>query len=468
MKIKEISFKNTAIPPWELKKMNFSDLTLLVGASGVGKTQILNSLMKLINISNGYVYNGVEWDLHFTGDNDENYRWTGQFENVKEIHTQYFEEKDIDGQRFIPKLLKEELFLENKLVFTREESNVKYEGKESPKISSSKSVLNLFTTEEKISPVKKALGKIVFLDYQTEKKFEIPTNLTEELEKQVKGLLQNVEKVLQIEKIQLKDFDKESADNSFKSEPQKKSSLEEEILFKVFNTASGKNLLESILKKIPLIMKKTLSELAKLVAGTILPESIIKDMAPRDIFLLGFIMEFKILKVKLFLTQHYFKGIFEKIVADFKDIFPQVEDIRFQLLKSKEIYELQIKERGTDWIRLQEISSGMFKTLMHLVEIKLMADGSVILVDEFENSLGVNCIDAVADSLLNPDRKLQYIITSHHPYIINNINMKYWKIVMRKGSKVFTKNADELKLGKSKHDAFKQLLNLEAFSEGIN
>jgi len=60
MKIKEISFKNTAAPPWELEKMNFSDLTLLVGASGVGKTQILYSLMKLIDISNGSAYNGVE------------------------------------------------------------------------------------------------------------------------------------------------------------------------------------------------------------------------------------------------------------------------------------------------------------------------------------------------------------------------------------------------------------------------
>lgn len=388
MKIKEISFKNTAAPPWELEKMNFSDLTLLVGASGVGKTQILNSLMKLVNISNGYVYNGVEWDLHFTGDGNENYRWTGKFENIKGIHQQVFEEKELNGQGFphIPRLLKEELYVEDELVFTREESNVKYEKKESPSISPSKSVLNLFTTEKKILPVKKAFRKVFFLEYQDEKRIKISNEMIKD-----------------IEKYSDKDAHKDVLLESF-------------IYFSI---------------------ERLMWEDSRLL-------------------------------LKFFLSEKYAKGIFEKIAANFKDIFPQVEDLRFQLLKDKDIYELQIKERGTDWIPLHEISSGMFKTLMHLVEIKLMADGSVILIDEFENSLGVNCIDAVADTLLNPGRKLQYIITSHHPYIINNIDMKYWKVVMRKGSNVFSKNADELKLGKSKHEAFKQLLNLEEFSEGIS
>ncbi|MCX6579167.1 MAG: AAA family ATPase [Candidatus Aminicenantes bacterium] len=400
MEIKEIAFKNTAIP-WELNRMNFSQLTLLVGASGVGKTQILNSLVKLINISNGYVYNGVEWDLHFTGDGNENYRWTGQFENIKGIHQQVFEEKELNGQGFphIPRLLKEELYLKNKRIFIREKSNVKFEKKESSNISPSKSVLNLFTTEKKILPVKQAFNKILFLDYQAEKRNKIPGELIKEIEKYADITFQAVKSIASM-------GDKDAYDD-------------------------------------------------------ILPGSL------RAVFPKMIIEEASNLILKFFLSQYYVKELFEKIVADFKDIFPQVEDLRFQLLEEKDIYELQIKERGTEWIPLHEISSGMFKTLMHLVEIKLMAAGSVILIDEFENSLGVNCIDAVAGDLLNPGRKLQYIITSHHPYIINNIDMKYWKVVMRKGSTVFTKNADELKLGKSKHDAFKQLLNLEEFSEGI-
>jgi len=222
------------------------------------------------------------------------------------------------------------------------------------------------------------------------------------------------------------------------------------------------------LEKVPQWEKESLFRIFNAVSWGIFPESELKKKSPQKIFILMLIMDSPRLILKLFLTQLYFKEIFKRIATDFKDIFPQVQDIHFQLLEDKEYYELQIKERGTDWISLQEISSGMFKTLMHLVEINLMPDGSVILIDEFENSLGVNCIDAVAGSLLNPGRKLQYIITSHHPYIINNIDMKYWKVVMRKGSKVFSKSAEELKLGKSKHEAFKKLLNLEEFSEGIN
>ena len=49
-----------------------------------------------------------------------------------------------------------------------------------------------------------------------------------------------------------------------------------------------------------------------------------------------------------------------------------------------------------------------------------------------------------------------------------HIDMKYWKVVMRKGAHVYTMDAEQLKLGKSRHEAFKQLLNLEEFTEGIS
>jgi predicted ATPase len=408
MKIKEISFKNNA-HPWELLSTKFSDLTLLVGVSGVGKTQILNNIMKLVNISNGHVYNGVEWDLHFTGDNNENYRWTGEFESIKGLRKQSFSEKDINGQQTtqIPRLLTEKLFLENELVFERKESQVKYEKKETPKISPYKSVLNLFTTEDKISPVKEAFKKIIFLDYQVERKTKIPAELIRELEEVFKNHLK-----LQKDRDQLLDVIKKSPDDK-----------------------ESKSLLKKI-KKIP-------------------PVLFLVNATSRSMV------------VTLFSIFNYIKEIFEEIVEDFKDIFPQVEEVRFELLEDIDAYELQMKERGTGWISMSEISSGMFKTLLHLAEIKLMADGFVILIDEFENSLGVNCIDVVAEDLLKPGRNLQYIITSHHPYIINNIDMKYWKVVMRDGTKVSTKSPDELKLGKSKHQAFKQLLNQEEFTGGI-
>ena len=50
MKLKNLSFKNTNTG-WCIDNLSFCKLTLLVGASGVGKTQILRILMGLQNIT---------------------------------------------------------------------------------------------------------------------------------------------------------------------------------------------------------------------------------------------------------------------------------------------------------------------------------------------------------------------------------------------------------------------------------
>jgi predicted ATPase len=129
---------------------------------------------------------------------------------------------------------------------------------------------------------------------------------------------------------------------------------------------------------------------------------------------------------------------------------------------------LEIREKGgRRWIPENRISSGMFRTLMHLSSVMLWPDGTVILIDEFENSLGVNCLDEVTKDLLTQSRRLQFILTSHHPYIINNIDSKHWKIVTRKGPIVTTHDAKELGIGRSRHEAFLQLLNADAYREGI-
>lgn len=86
---------------------------------------------------------------------------------------------------------------------------------------------------------------------------------------------------------------------------------------------------------------------------------------------------------------------------------------------------------------------------------------------EFENSLGVNCIDEITDDLIHSKNSIQFILTSHHPYIINTVKMGSWKIIARKAGVVYSYNAEQLRLGKSKHDAFIQLINLDEYSTGI-
>lgn len=128
---------------------------------------------------------------------------------------------------------------------------------------------------------------------------------------------------------------------------------------------------------------------------------------------------------------------------------------------------IQIKEKGVGkWVQQSRISSGMFRSLIHIGELYLSPEGTVFLIDEFENSLGINCIDELTADILQSKRQLQFILTSHHPYIINSINFNNWKLVTRNASVVKTHDLNKFNLGKSKHDAFMQLLQLEEYQTG--
>ncbi|HSO00009.1 MAG TPA: AAA family ATPase, partial [Candidatus Nanopelagicales bacterium] len=135
-----------------------------------------------------------------------------------------------------------------------------------------------------------------------------------------------------------------------------------------------------------------------------------------------------------------------------------------------ESLEFCLKERGVEtWIRASAISSGMRRTLNHLVDIFLAPPGAVVIIDEFENSLGKNCMPALTDFIRSRAPDLQFLITSHHPYIINNIPIHTWKLVRRRGSHVSVLSAREIPALQeaSHHDAFDRLLNLPEFEEGV-
>jgi len=172
------------------------------------------------------------------------------------------------------------------------------------------------------------------------------------------------------------------------------------------------------------------------------------------------------------------KQFFDRIAQAFIDIFPYVEKVKIEPLARnekriplllKQMPFVQIKEKGIkNWINEINLSSGMFKTLMHIAELYLCPDLSLIMIDEFENSLGINCMDELADIVVSTNRNLQFIITSHHPYIINNIDHTHWKIVTRKAGSVVARDASEFKFDQSKHKAFTQLINLDVYLEGVD
>ena len=170
--------------------------------------------------------------------------------------------------------------------------------------------------------------------------------------------------------------------------------------------------------------------------------------------------------LKAYYLKKYFPQMFDEIKEAYIEIFPSVKDIRITVNKqSDKNYNLllEIQEHGSEnWIPQYRISSGMYVTLTYLIEITSAPEGSVFVVDEFENSLGINCMPQLTDFILDKSPNLQFILTSHHPYIINNIPWKTWQLVSRTNGTIRTRKAldiPELNTASSL-DKFTQLINL--------
>lgn len=373
---------------WHLHKTDFSDLNLLVGVSGAGKTSILNAIDALTRIARGQSLNGVEWDVEFLDQDKNHYKWKGEFERTspaseKGIFSKFYDiitetrNKVYERDAVASRILTEELFLNSKTIASRIEDLFTIEGKEYPKLSPFESIIKILNQDRNIRNA-----------------------------------------YLNIIKISSRD--------------------------PLYN--DGLPFLYKDLKFEPLIDQFKDINILKNSQLT--------------------------LNLKLALAFYNFKTIFKKIKEQFQRIFPQVENIEYRMVPEYSFMpsfpEIIIKEYGVDhWISSENISSGMLRTLNHIADLYLLPDNSVVLIDEFENSLGINCINAITDDIQRTDMSTQFIITSHHPYIINNISKDHWKIVTRKGSEVTVRNAKDFPLGESNHEAFIQLINLEEFAEGI-
>ncbi len=379
MKIKELEYENKT-SKWKLEKTNFSDLTLLVGISGVGKTRILNSIWNLKEIAKGESGNGIKWNINFITNEDSEYSWSGEYEH-KVLPKQFYLLEKFDNQKENdenkPKLKAEKIIKNGETIverITRKNSSVIFlKGKETPKLSPFESVISLFSQEDDISSAYQEFKRIIKSNF-SEAAIRVGTSYDKELKR--------------------------------------KPSLEE-------------------------IRESHLSSEMKV--------GLLYNLYPKE---------------------------FNKIKNHFIDVFPQISDVRLKIERDMPFFDtypfLEIREKGVkNWISQSSLSSGMYKTFMHISELFILPRGTVVLIDEFENSLGVNCIDVLTEDLLQESRNIQFIVTSHHPYIINNISPKYWKIVTRKGGTVTTKDAKNLGFDKSKHKAFLQLLNLEEYSEGV-
>lgn len=378
MNIRTLQFENKT-DGWDIPEISFQQLNLLVGASGVGKTQILQAINTLKRIADGESFSGVQWKIEFSTDNGDEYLWEGEFEG-KKMPLQYF---DIVRNEYKVDLQYEKIYKNDTLILERIQEQILFKNKKIPKLTLDTSIVTLLKEEELIKPIYDNFEKIIHGDVN--------------------------------------------------------------VSYIVRPRLGLPNLQQSKIN--------SLTTLNEIINSTYDSE------------------------IKLYITYIQDKQTFERIKERFCDIFPQIEDIKIDLIKDSEFSNIRnfqerlyihIKHKNSDkWIPSVSMSSGMYRTLILLSEIYLCADGSVILIDEFENSLGINCIRDITDEILFSDRNVQCIITSHHPYIINNIEFQYWKLLTRNGGTIKAHDITEYLSGKSRHENFMQLIQLEQYQTGL-
>lgn len=369
MKFKSISVTDK-ISGWNVENIQFNPmLTLLVGASGVGKTRILNLINGLCQIAQGKSFNGIAWKVEFEQDGHD-YVWEGEFEARQ------------NTDKFIPDLKENKLILveefisdNGKTIVSRTNGSFAYKDTEMVKLDDTKSAVELLKGENSIRPIHYGFSQCLNLN---------------------------------------------AADNSIHISP-------------IVGISQRQSLNSIIIKAMD-------------------------NLSPLE---------------RLFLLRENKLKEYDVICQKFQEIFHTVEKIDFTLAKTFNetfIPVLIIKEKNVaTWIRQNEISSGMMRTLLQIITLVLANDGDVLMIDEFENGLGVNCINELADLIMEPEADIQVVMTSHHPYIINAIPVKDWKILTRNGSDVHVHTAEELHIGEhSKHEAFMQLLQTPEYRTGQN
>lgn len=184
------------------------------------------------------------------------------------------------------------------------------------------------------------------------------------------------------------------------------------------------------------------------------------------------------LNLKLYQLTKNFPDIYKNICDNFVNVFPSIKDVDIKDFKELTPSAtlpgptpvLCIKERNSKkWISIDQLSSGMQKVLLILTDTLSLPDGAMYLIDEYENSLGVSAIDFLPSFIISLEKDIQFIITSHHPYIINKIPVENWLVFNRKGGKVTIRygqsNIDVY--GRSRQESFIKLINDPFYSGDV-
>ncbi|MFQ2544319.1 AAA family ATPase [Aeromonas caviae] len=174
---------------------------------------------------------------------------------------------------------------------------------------------------------------------------------------------------------------------------------------------------------------------------------------------------------KIFFCSRYDAKQFEYFSLVFKSIFPHVKEVKpvkrrppSGSANSKQGVSISLVMEDNSIVAQENISSGMFKSMIIIAFLYLGAKNTVLLIDEIENGLGINCLPDIISELQSAS--VQTIISTHHPRIINEIKPKDWHIVTREGGLITASRADEIVDSTSTHDPFIKLINSKKYKYG--
>ncbi len=380
MPIRSFEFQNLETG-WMLERTSFDDLNLLVGVSGVGKTQILEALRGVASAAlvGAKGRESCSWTLTIEASGVD-YQWTAETLMTRYVSPPSLGERVSTDARFVREKIRK-----NKEIIVNRDQDFVYQGRKLPKLESSESAIKLLQAEESIRPIYSSFAHWLFMD--------LPPGA-----------------------------------------------------------------------KSPVIGVDVAEQLRQSITFTQLCDSDLQLVA------------------KLYIVQKDYPELFKTIEDDYIDIFPTVQEIRVATYLDFGIKTYQddgdrgrwltfgIREEGVeDWIVDWNISAGMKKVLDFLSGAHLAPPGTVFIIDELENGLGINCLPEVAGHMLKGLDRVQYIATSHHPRVIHAIPYKRWKLVTRQGSAVRVLPASDINALRdaSPLERFTELLNLPEYVEGV-
>lgn len=363
VKLQWIEFENLKTG-LKIERIDFyKDITLLVGISGAGKTQILNAVEYSLNLAvdKDIVLRPYRVNMGFLVD-DNKYEWAYAIHKLNE------DELILDEERKYG-FTYERLLCNGNLIFERNDETIKVVG------------------YDKVPQPKK--DESLLLQYSEDENFE--------------KLISGIRKLYSVEmELAIRGGIKSDSFSRLRSKVVETIEKERDIEFKAFSH---------------------------------LPVAI-----------------------KLYIAKNYYNDLYVKILETVKELFIEIEDIDVTEDTTRELFLVSIQVYGKKLFQ-QDISNGMLKTIYYIVELFTMSQDSLVLIDEFENGLGVNCIDLLSELMLGERKDLQFIITSHHPKIINAIDKDRWKIIDRDVATVKNSGSAAYGIGNSQHDAYFNLIN---------